>query len=113
MCAQATDHGVSQEYWSGLPFPSLGIFLTQGLNQCLLNILYWQADSLFLCHLESPEELYIIPKTISWFYTVNFSSQCDTLLCQRDCVCVCVCVCVYTSHYTTLNNTSNLVAIIC
>ena len=26
-----------QEYWSGLPFPSLGIFPTQGLNSCLLH----------------------------------------------------------------------------
>ena len=24
-----------QKYWSGLPFPSQGIFLTQGLNSCL------------------------------------------------------------------------------
>ena len=26
-----------QEYWRGLPFPSLGVFLTQGLNTGLLN----------------------------------------------------------------------------
>ena len=26
-----------QEYWSGLPFPSPGIFPTQGLNPCLLH----------------------------------------------------------------------------
>ena len=26
-----------QEYWSGSPFPSPGIFLTQGLNLCLLH----------------------------------------------------------------------------
>ena len=26
-----------QEYWSGLPFPSLGIFPTQGLNPGLLH----------------------------------------------------------------------------
>ena len=31
-----------QEYWSGLPFPSPGDFLTQGLN---LHLLYWQMDS--------------------------------------------------------------------
>ena len=29
-----------QEYWSGFPFPSPGIFLTQGLNPCLLKILH-------------------------------------------------------------------------
>ena len=32
-----------QEYWSGLLFTSLGIFLTQGLSPCLLH---WQAGSL-------------------------------------------------------------------
>ena len=29
-----------QEYWSGLPFPPLGIFLTQELNSCLLCLLH-------------------------------------------------------------------------
>ena len=29
------------------------IFLTQGLNLCLLHRLHWQADSLPLCHRES------------------------------------------------------------
>ena len=28
-----------QEYWSGMPFPSPGVFLTQGLN---LDFLHWQ-----------------------------------------------------------------------
>ena len=32
-----------QEYWSGLSCPSPGIFLTLGLNLCLLH---WQVDSL-------------------------------------------------------------------
>ena len=32
-----------QKYWNGLPFPSPGIFPTQGLN---LGLLYWQANSL-------------------------------------------------------------------
>ena len=32
-----------QGYWSGLPIPLQGIFLTQGLN---LYLLHWQADSL-------------------------------------------------------------------
>ena len=35
-----------QEYWSGLPFATLGIFLTQGLKTCLLHLLNWQAGSL-------------------------------------------------------------------
>ena len=42
-----------QEYWSGLPFPSLGISLTKGFNPCLLH---WQADSLALSHLSSPHD---------------------------------------------------------
>ena len=37
-----------QEYWSGLPFPSQGIFLAQGSN---LHLLHWQVDSLSLSHL--------------------------------------------------------------
>ena len=37
-----------QEYWSGLPFLSLGFFLTQGSNQGLLHLLHWQVDSLSL-----------------------------------------------------------------
>ena len=40
-----------QTYWSGLPFPILGIFLTQGSNSHFLHLLYWQADSLPLHHL--------------------------------------------------------------
>ena len=40
-----------QEYWSGLPFPSLGHFLIQGSNPCLLH---WQADSLPLSQQGSP-----------------------------------------------------------
>ena len=34
-----------QEYWSGLPFPSLRIFLTQGSNPHLLHLLRWPMDS--------------------------------------------------------------------
>ena len=43
-----------QESWSVLPYPSPGIFLTQGPNLYLLHLLYWQADSLPLNHLGSP-----------------------------------------------------------
>ena len=45
-----------QEYWSGLPFPSQGIFPTPELNLCLTH---WQANSLPLSHLGSPF-LYLI-----------------------------------------------------
>ena len=35
-----------QEYWSGLPFPSPGNFLTQGWNPHLLHLLNWRVGSL-------------------------------------------------------------------
>ena len=45
-----------QEYWSGLPFPSLvRIFPTQGSNKqdpCFLHLLHWQVGSLPLSCLE-------------------------------------------------------------
>ena len=41
----------SQEYWNGLAFFALGIFLTQASNLCLLHV---QADSLSLFHPRSP-----------------------------------------------------------
>ena len=34
-----------QEEWSGLPFPPLGIFPTQGLNPRLPWLLHWQAPT--------------------------------------------------------------------
>ena len=49
-----------QEYWSGLPFPSLGVFLNQGSNLCLLH---WQVDSLPLnlgCLLLIPSSVFFI-----------------------------------------------------
>ena len=47
--------GISrQEYWSGLPLPTLGIFPNQGLNPCLPQLLHGQADSLPLNYLGSP-----------------------------------------------------------
>ena len=39
-----------EEYWSRLPFPSPGVFLTQGSN---LSLLHWQVDSL---HTEPPRK---------------------------------------------------------
>ena len=43
-----------QAYCSGLPFPPLGIFPTQGSNLRVLCLLHWQADSWPLNHLGSP-----------------------------------------------------------
>ena len=38
----------------GCHFLLQGIFPTQRLNQCLLHLLFWQAESLLLSHLGSP-----------------------------------------------------------
>ena len=40
-----------QDNWNGMPFPSQGLFPTQGLN---LHLLHWQVDSLPLSHLGIP-----------------------------------------------------------
>ena len=40
-----------QEYWSGLPFPSQGIFLTQGLN---LGLPHCRQTLYCLSHQETP-----------------------------------------------------------
>ena len=37
-----------QEYWSGLPCPSQGIFPTQGTDPHPFHLLHWQAGSLSL-----------------------------------------------------------------
>ena len=42
-----------QEYWSELPFPPQGIFLTQGSNSYLSSLLHWPGGSSPLCHLGS------------------------------------------------------------
>ena len=47
-----------QEYWSGLPCPPSGLFLTQGLNPRLLSLLHWQAGSLPLAPLGKPQSVY-------------------------------------------------------
>ena len=44
-----------QEYWSGLPFPSPGVFPTQRLN--LLCLLYWQLGSLLLGSPRKPQAI--------------------------------------------------------
>ena len=46
-----------QEYWSGLPFLSPGDLANLGIDPCLLRLLHWQADSLPLSHLGSPNKI--------------------------------------------------------
>ena len=51
----SSDHGISQATIGvGCHFLLQRIFLTQGSNPRLLHHLHWQADSLPLHHLESP-----------------------------------------------------------
>ena len=50
-----------QEYCSGLPFPSPGMFPPQRLNPLLLDLLHWQADYLPLHQWEAPI-LYTLPQ---------------------------------------------------
>ena len=51
-------HGIfpGENTGMGSHFLLQGIFLTQDLNLHLLCLLHWQADSLPLCHLKSPDE---------------------------------------------------------
>ena len=50
-----------EEYWSGLPIPPLGIFLTQGSNQ---------VDSSPLSHLESPWKMLPLPLSKNSFFSL-------------------------------------------
>ena len=51
-----------QEYWSGLQFPSPGIFPDQGSDP---HLLHWQMDSLPMSHQGSPSIGYSV-STVSW-----------------------------------------------
>ena len=46
-----------QEYWNGLPFPFPGDYSDPGIEPGLLN---WQADSLSLSHLRSPNYFVVV-----------------------------------------------------
>ena len=57
-CQAPLSMGFSRlECWSGLPFPTPGIFLTQGSNLSSLHLLHWQMDSLLLRHWEALTEV--------------------------------------------------------
>ena len=67
-----------QEYWSGLPFPSQGIFSTQGSNPCLL---YCQADS-FLSETPGKPYIYLTFQIIFHYrllQDIGYSSLCYTV----------------------------------
>ena len=62
-----------QENWSGLPFPTPGIFLTQGSNP---HLLHCKADSLPLDHQRSPLLLFF-----SQFFSVPIYSRNTPIVC--------------------------------
>ena len=64
-----------QEYWSGLPLPSPGDLSHPGIESAPLGhfFLHWQADSLPLRHLGSPNDLYYI--IIAIIYNIYFTEN--------------------------------------
>ena len=71
-----------QEHWSGLPFPSPGIFLTQGSNPSLLHLLHWQVDSWLLvtpgkpCYFISPVQ----SLSSVQFFVTQWTAECQASL---------------------------------
>ena len=62
-----------QEYWSRLPFPTLGNLPDPGSNLCLLCFLHLKTGYLPLCHLGSPIELpNWLPKILLFFLSLCF-----------------------------------------
>ena len=51
-----------QEYWSGLPCPSLGDLPNPGSNLCLLGLLHWQGSSLPLAPPGKPTCHKLLPR---------------------------------------------------
>ena len=58
-----------QKYWSGLPCPPLGIFLTQGSNPWLLCLLHCRQILYPLSHLKSPSVNIYVHSFLLWFLT--------------------------------------------
>ena len=64
-----------QEKWSGLSFPSPGIFPTQGLNLHLLCLLHWQVSSLPLHCLGSLMYIYWVGQKVCSGFSVPFHGK--------------------------------------
>ena len=64
-----------QEFWSGLPFPFSGIFLTQGSNQHLLCLLHCKRILYRLSHGEAIRH-YVCKWTVVFlFYSISRGSE--------------------------------------
>ena len=66
-----------QEYWSGLPFPSPGIFLTQELNLCLPHLLHCRQILYCWATRETPER--------QWFQPTGVLCRCNEMI-NQDCL---------------------------
>ena len=77
MCSNTHTHVLAwQEYWSGLPIPTPGIFPPQGSDLRLLHPLHWQADLYHCtCRLGSPSVQHMLP------YKVNEHARAKAFLC--------------------------------
>ena len=69
-----------QEYWSGLPFPPPGIFLTQRLNQSLPQLLHCRQTLSWLSHLSTTVSSHITekdngPREVRLFFRWGDSSE--------------------------------------
>ena len=63
-----------------------GIFPTQGLNPCLLYLLYWQADSLPLAPPEKPNKCFLHACVLCYFSIVWLFVTLWTAACQSPSV---------------------------
>ena len=80
-----------QKYRSGLPFPSAGIFPSQGSNPHLLRLLHWQAGSLSLALLLSLNSYEVVqalnssPCLWSLLIAIHYVCICQINLCKIFC----------------------------
>ena len=66
-----------QEYWSGLSFLLQRVFPTQGLKLYLLPLLHWQADSLLLSYLGSPNTYMVDSVLVAQLCTLCNPKDCS------------------------------------
>ena len=71
-----------QEYWSGLPCPPPAHLSGPGIKPALLHLLHWQADSLPLNHLGSPDRNAIVVSSLScvWVFATPWTAACQDSL---------------------------------
>ena len=73
-----------QEYWSRLPCPPPGLFLTQGWNLSLLYLRHWQAGSLPLAPPGKPPNHKVRQSITLCVQLLLCPTLCDPFLCPWD-----------------------------